>query len=147
MARKLKQDKTVEGQTPPDFLSQKLAEAESACRKRGTGRRAATLNKAEAEKIASDMQAVTWVVKFYRDKLRAAAARARCQSGIDRNDNRRLWLRELRASVDDFRRLTELTNHTYDSISDVPAWNPARALPCPYHWSDVLPIYERELSP
>jgi hypothetical protein len=143
----LKQDKKVEGQTPPDFLSQKLAEAESACRSAELGARAATLNKAEAEKIASDMQAVTWVVKFYRDKLRAAAAQARCESGIDRNDNRRLWLRELRASVDDFRRLTELTNHTYDSISDVPAWNPARDLPCPYHWSDVLPIYERELSP
>ena len=92
------------------------------------------------------MQAVTWVVRFYRDKLQAVAAQAQCDAGSDRNENRRVWMGELRTSVDDFRRLTEVTNRTYQSISDVPAWNPACTLPCPYHWSDVLPIYERELS-
>ncbi len=142
----LQQKKKVAGQTPPDFLSRKLAEAEAAWRSAELAARAARLNKAEAERIASDMRAVTWVVRFYRDKLAAAAAKTQCEAGIDRNDNRRIWLRELRASVDDFRRLTELTNRTYGSLSDVPAWNPTRDLPCPYHWSDVLPIYERELS-
>jgi hypothetical protein len=141
----LKQGKQVEGQTPLDFLSEKVTEAESAQRSAGLAARAATLRKAEAESIAADMQALTWVARFYRDKLKAVAAKALFESGIDRPNNRRLWLDSLRRSVDDFRQLTTLTGRTYDSISDVPAWNPTQALPCPYHWSHLLPIYEREL--
>ena len=64
----------------------------------------ATLSKAKAEKIASDMQAVSWVVRFYRDKLQAAPAKTRCDTRINRNENRGVWFRELPASVDDFRR-------------------------------------------
>ena len=51
--------------------------------------------------LGSDMQAVAWVVRFYRDKLRAGRPSA-VRSGIDRNETRSLWLGELRASVDDF---------------------------------------------
>jgi hypothetical protein len=117
-----------------------------ACRSAALGARTATANKPEAERIASDMQAVRWVVKFYRDMLQAAAeqARARGEGKTGRTDGCRQWLE---ASVVDFRRLTSLTHRTYESMSDVPAWNPTRDLPCPYHWSDVLPIYEQELSP
>jgi hypothetical protein len=142
----VKQNRRVEGQTPPDFLSRRLAEAEMACRSAALGARTATANKPEAERIASDMQAVRWVVKFYRDMLQAAAeqARARGEGKTGRTDGCRQWLE---ASVVDFRRLTSLTHRTYESMSDVPAWNPTRDLPCPYHWSDVLPIYEQELSP
>jgi hypothetical protein len=142
----VKQNRRVEGQTPPDFLSRRLAEAEMACRSAALGARAATANKLEAEQIASDMQAVRWVVKFYRDKLQAAAEQARAagEGKTGRTDGCHRWLE---ASVMDFRRLTSLTRRTYESMSDVPAWNPTRDLPCPYHWSDVLPIYEQELSP
>ena len=53
----VKQNRRVEGQTPPDFLSRRLAEAEMACRSAALGARTATANKPEAERIASDMQA------------------------------------------------------------------------------------------
>ena len=111
------------------------------------GAQAATRNRPDAQALATDLEAVTWVARFYRDKLAAAVAKALFDAGIDREKNRAAWLRELRASVSDFRKLTELTERTYESLSDVPAWNPTRALPCPYHWSHVLPIYEKELPP
>jgi hypothetical protein len=142
----LKQGKKIEGQTPLDLICRKVAEAESARRSAELGARAATRNKPEAERIASDMQAVVWVARFYRDKLKAVGARALFDTGIDPSENHSAWRRELRTSVDDFRQLTELTKRKYESLSDVPAWNPTNKLPCPYHWSDVLPIYERELS-
>ena len=67
-------------------------------------------------------------------------------AGIDKSHNRQVWINSLQESVNDFRQLTELTKRTYDSMSDVPAWYPTQKLPCPYHWTDLLPIYERELA-
>jgi hypothetical protein len=142
----LKQGKLVAGQTPPDFLSQRVKQSESALYSAKLGAQAATVNKAEAERIAADMQAVSWVAKFYRDKLEAASGKALFDAGIDKSHNRQVWINSLQESVNDFRQLTELTKRTYDSMSDVPAWYPTQKLPCPYHWTDLLPIYERELA-
>ena len=56
----------------------------------------------------------------------------------------RAWRRRFPVSVS----LRALTKETYDSLSDVPIWNPVRFKPdiCPYHWSDVLPYLEKELA-
>jgi hypothetical protein len=89
------------------------------------------------------MRAVAWVAKFCRDKLEAASAKALFDADIDRPHNRQVWIDSLRESVNDFRQLTDLTKTTYESMSDVPAWYPAQKLPCPYHWTDLLPLYER----
>jgi hypothetical protein len=142
----LKQGRPVEGQSPLDFLAQRVTQSESALSSAQRGAEAATVNQEEAERIVTDMQAVTWVAKFYRDKLEAASAKAMFDVGIDKSKNRELWTIALQESVNDFRQLTTLTSRTYESMSDVPAWFPTRKLPCPYHWTDLLPIYERELA-
>ena len=139
-----KSGKQLAGQTPGEFLAQKASEAEQALRDAQRGAQAATRNRPDAQALATDLEAVTWVARFYRDKLAAAVAKALFDAGIDREKNRAAWLRELRASVSDFRKLTELTERTYESLSDVPAWHPTHVLPCPYHWSHVLTIFERE---
>jgi hypothetical protein len=142
----LKQGKPVEGQSPLDFLAQRVTQSEAAFSSAQRGAQAATVNKEDAERIVTDMLAVTWVAKFYRDKLEAASAKAKFDAGIDKLRNRELWTNALRESVNDFRQLTDLTHRTYESMSDVPAWFPTRKLPCPYHWTDLLPIYEKELA-
>lgn len=142
----LKQGQGVEGQTPRDFLAQRVALAESAWNNAKLGAAAATANKVEAEQLAADMEAVVWVAKFYRDKLEAAAAKALCDAGMDRSENRRKELDFLQESLSDFRQLTALTKRTYESMSDVPAWYPFPKLPCPYHWTDLLPFYEHEYA-
>ena len=142
----LKKGEKPKGQTPGEFLAQKTAEAETALGEAQLAARAATLNRAEVERLATDMQAVVWVARFYRDKVKAAIAKALADAGIDPRENGRQWIDSLRQSVEDFRRLTALTQETYESLSDVPAWNPTQALPCPYHWFHLLPLYEKELA-
>jgi hypothetical protein len=142
----VKTGKTLPGQTPVAFLSENVKAAEKAWQEARLGADAATRNHAEAGRIATDMQAVTFVARFYADKLTALVAKTRADAGIDATESRKTFFRALEASVNDFRQLTELTKRTYDSISDVPACYPTQELPCPYHWSDVLPLYERELA-
>jgi hypothetical protein len=86
------------------------------------------------------------VVRFYLAKLRAAAAKARMEGSEGSIKDQHTFISELEASVDIFRDLTELTYPIYKSISDVPANVPERLKVCPYHWTDILPLYERELQ-
>jgi len=128
------------GQTPDEFLAVKLTEAENAAEQARLAAASATRRQVDARLMESDARAIVLVVRFYLDKLRAAEARAQ-------NDRAGL-LKQLEASLGDFRQLTDITKATYDSLSDVPIWNPVRFKPdiCPYHWSDVLPYLEKELA-
>jgi hypothetical protein len=128
------------GQTPTDLLASKLAEAEKAAGEASLAAAAATRRQGDARRIESDARAIVLVARFYLDKMRAAEARAR-------NDRAGL-LAHMEASLGEFRQLTALTKATYDSLSDVPIWNPVRFKPdiCPYHWSDVLPFLEKEFA-
>jgi hypothetical protein len=49
------------------------------------------------------MEAVVYVARFYRDKPAAAAGKARTGAGEDKPQSAKPWLRELQASVQDFR--------------------------------------------
>jgi hypothetical protein len=141
----VREERDVSGLTPLDFMRDKTAEAGRAAEMARLGMRAATRNVQEASRIAGDMEAISLVARFYHIKLKAAELKARY-----RNDDAsaRRWeefIEALKASVDVFAELTELTGTTYESISDVPASTPERLAKCPYHWSDVLPLYEKEL--
>jgi hypothetical protein len=54
------------------------------------------------------------------------------------------FLELLDHSVVIFKELTGLMETSYESLSDVPAVNPVKLETCPYHWRDLLPIYQRE---
>jgi hypothetical protein len=136
----LRAGKKAEGETPLDLLSAKLAEAEKALGEAKLAAAGATRREDDARRMESDARAVRLVARFYVDKMKAAEARAR--------GNRAEFVAWMEASVKDFRELTALTQRSYESLSDVPAWNPVRFKPdiCPYHWSDVLPYLEKELA-
>ena len=140
----LKQRHKIVGTSPLDFLADRVRQAEKACREAGLGARLAGRNKAEVERLETDMQAQVLVARFYLHKLRAALAKALFDDGCDRANNAALCLGYLRQSLEDFRTLTDLTRIAYESLSDVPAWNPEPLKVCPYHWSDMLPVFEKE---
>jgi hypothetical protein len=68
------------------------------------------------------------------------------ENNVNVERNKTEFLENLEASLDYFRELTVLTNFTYVSISDVPATHPEKLKTCPYHWSDVLPLFEQEME-
>ncbi len=85
-------------------------------------------------------------MQFYRTKLQAAVHRARSENGNAPDSSSRDFLRDLELSVHIYRQLTDLTDKVYDSISDVPAYHPVELKKTPYHWRDLLPIYEKEYT-
>ena len=141
-----KEGKPVAETSPMAFLAQKANEAEKSALAADKGASTATANRDEARRIASDAEAVQTIARFYREKSKAAVAKALADVGIDAAANAKACLDGLRASVGDFRHLTKLTNNTYESLSDVPAWNPSKELPCPYGWKDLLPLYNSKLA-
>ncbi|NWG13404.1 MAG: hypothetical protein HXY20_07725 [Acidobacteria bacterium] len=129
---------------PAAFVAAKAAEARRALRAAEAGARAAKRNQQEASRIESDARAVALVARFYEEKIRAAISGSLFAAGIERDANAAGLRKHLKASLDIFRSLVALTARTYTSISDVPAWHPVRLQACPYHWSDLLPVYEAE---
>ena len=132
--------------SPQDFCASKVKEAERCpalrvwrpARPRGI--------RTPPLRYVSDTEAVLHVACFYHAKVQAAIALALSDKGVRPGDNAAVCLDRLRASVDEYRALTDLTARTYESISDVPAWKPYNDLPCPFHWRDILPRFEAELA-
>ncbi len=142
----VKAGKSIEGISPIDYLATKVAEADKALASARDGVQKAVRNQPDAQRIATDAEAVAHVARFYLHKVAAAIAKALFDAGIDPVGNSKACLENLRASVAEFQALTALTANTYDSISDIPASTPTSTLPTPYHWADVLPLYQQELS-
>jgi len=76
--------------------------------------------------------------------MQAAAQRARA-AAPDATVKSDAFLAPLSASVETFEQLAELMK-TYDSLSDVPAWHPTRLEKVPFHWTDIVPLLQRELA-
>jgi hypothetical protein len=132
--------------SPVEFLARKAEAARQALTEAKQGAASATRNTAEAGRIATDAEEVLQVARFYQHKCAALAAKTRFDRKPAAASEGAKYLANLRASVEDFRALTAMTQRTYESLSDVPAWNPTPDLPCPYHWRDVLPLFEKELA-
>ena len=128
------------------FLAAKTDDARKAVWEAVTAATLSEDHRDEVEGIEHDMQAEELIAEFYHHKLQAAVAKALVDAEIDVDRNVKSCVTHLSASLNDFRALTNLTLETYESMSDVPAWNPVKSLPCPYHWSDVLPVYETEFK-
>ncbi len=132
------------GPTPLEFVNQLVQSAERAASLARTAADESTKGRAEAEAWASDAEAIRLVARFYQEKLHAAELRARAASPGSKTapDS---FLAPLEQSLETFRQLTKLTSR-YDSINDVNAENPVRIANVPYHWRDLLPVFEAELA-
>ncbi|HEY5552555.1 MAG TPA: hypothetical protein VIK52_11745, partial [Opitutaceae bacterium] len=141
----LRDGRTPPGPTPAAFIDDRVAAAKKAAKLAAAGAAASSRHRAEAAALERDAAAVQLVAEYYREKLRAAELRAQAQAPGARVAAD-AYLAPLQGSLEIFRRLAALLEPAYDSVSDVPIWNPFRFEKVPYHWNDIVPAFERELS-
>ncbi|WP_339319530.1 hypothetical protein [Paenibacillus sp. FSL R10-2734] len=141
------------GETPFDVVesSEMFADQAWAAIQRASAH--VTHNREEFDRIATDIEAIRYMVKFYGAKVRAAVKVLLYKHQVNGNYLDRVDLLEeavpyLRESLDWYRKLTELTEHTYLCANSM--LTPHRKIPIPdgrkyKHWKDCLPVYEEEL--
>lgn len=102
----------------------------------------------EYNRIVNDMRSIAALMAFYNHKTQAAALVLRFGHSHNLADLRAAEPL-LAASVDDFARLTELTQTTYTGAAGMVTSQrqiPVRGGPTTNHWRDLLPVYQRELA-
>lgn len=132
--------------SPIDFLEGKLESADQAIKELEIALSKINKNKDEVEKYILDAKATDLTSKFYYAKLNAAVYFTLYKAGINSVANSKRFLETLKRSVDIYQELTDLTTGFYESISDVPATHPVPIKKAPFHWKDILPLYEKEYA-
>ena len=102
----------------------------------------------EYDRIVNDMRAIAALMAYYNHKVQAAVLVMRY--GYDHNpDDLHQAEPLLAASVDDFARLTQLTDAAYRGAAGMVTSQrqiPVRGGPQTNHWRDLLPVYQKELA-
>jgi hypothetical protein len=102
----------------------------------------------EYDRIVNDMRAIAALMSYYNHKTQAAALVM--QFGYDHNQADLAKAEPLlAASVNDFARLTQLTDTAYRNAAGMQTSQrqiPVRGGPTTNHWRDLLPIYRTELA-
>jgi hypothetical protein len=102
----------------------------------------------EYDRIVNDMRAIAALMSYYNYKTQAAVLVM--QFGYDHNpDDLKQAEPLLAASVDDFARLTKLTDTSYRGAAGMVTSQrqiPVRGGPQTNHWRDLLPVYQKELA-
>lgn len=142
----LKSGHTIQGESPIDFLSGKVTDAEEALDEARMARALATVHRDELQRIAGDAEAIVHASRFYLHKVMALRSWVLLNEGIEARTNQDFFLEYLAESVEDYRELCRTTLPLYESVSDVPATHPIRLKKTPYHWNDLLVLYEKELT-
>jgi hypothetical protein len=102
----------------------------------------------EYERIVNDMRAIAALMAYYNHKTQAAELVMRFGYDHDPADLKQAEPL-LAASVDDFARLTQLTDTTYRGAAGMVTSQrqiPVRGGPQTNHWRDLLPVYQKELA-
>jgi hypothetical protein len=107
-----------------------------------------TKNRDEYKRIVNDMRAIAALMAYYNAKTQAAELVM--LFGYD-HDIAHLTAAEslLTTSVEDFRKLTALTDTSYRNAAGMQTSQrqiPVRGGPQTNHWRDLLPVYEKELT-
>src|ERR1039457_2558462 len=102
----------------------------------------------EYDRIVNDMRAIAELLADYNHKTQAGELARRVGYDHDQAD---LAMAEplLAASVEDFARLTQLTEATYRNAAGMQTSQrqiPVRGGPTTNHWRDLLPVYQAELA-
>ena len=102
----------------------------------------------EYDRIVNDMRAIAALMAYYNAKTQAAAQVM--LFGYDHNISHLTQAEQLlRQSVEDFKRLTDLTQSAYLTAAGMQTSQrqiPVRGGPTTNHWRDLLPVYEKELA-
>jgi hypothetical protein len=113
---------------------------------------AVTRNRSEFERLANDVACIGTLAAFFAVKMPAAGALLFQQGTTNRLDIRTAE-NALQSSVEAFTKLTQLTEKTYRFANSmqtghrkIPFGGAANGVGTNYHWSHVLPLYEKELA-
>ncbi|MGG1514177.1 hypothetical protein ABE504_02110 [Paenibacillus oryzisoli] len=142
------------GETPLDVVEAAEMFADLAAEAIERARPHVTSNPEEFERIATDIQAIRYMVRFYGAKVRAAVQVLLYKQAAKGDYLTRLEVLEkglpyLQESVEWYRKLTALTEKTYMYANSMLTAH--RKIPFPdgekyCHWRDCLPLYEEELQ-
>lgn len=142
------------GETPIDVVESAELFAEQAWTAIRRASQHVTSNREEFDRIASDVEAILYMVRFYGAKVRAAIQVLTYKHTVNGSYLEHTDLLEeaatfLQVSVEWYRKLTELTEKTYLYANSM--LTPHRKIPVPdgrkfKHWTDCLPVYEEELA-
>jgi hypothetical protein len=141
-----------EGETPPQIIQEVLDYSASAVAAADAAAPLVTKNRAEFERLRNDVHCIRAMSENYAAKVRAAilVLRYRHSGQVADMDQAAAYLAE---SLDHYRRLVELTDGTYrfaNSMQTAQRRIPVRGgeggQPANYLWSQVLPVYEDELT-
>lgn len=142
------------GETPVDVIESVELFADQAWTAIQRGSCHITRNKEEFERIASDVEAIRYMARFYGAKVRAAIQVLSYKhtvkgSYLERTDLLEEAVPHLQESIEWYRKLTGLTEKTYLYANSMLTSH--RKIPVPdgrkyKHWTDCLPVYEEELA-
>ena len=140
------------GETPVSVMSDVAAFATDAEGALKAAAPAITRNRAEFERWSNDVKCISTLAAFFAAKLPAAGA-VLFQRGTTNALDVKTVERGLASSVEAFEQLTKLTEKTYRFANSMQTGH--RKIPFPgaingvgtnYHWSQVLPLYRKELE-
>jgi hypothetical protein len=141
-----------EGETPPSINAEVLDFSARAVAAIDAAAPLVTANRAEFIRLQNDIHAIRAMSQNYVAKTEAAMAVLRFRYSKDLADMERAE-RALAESLKHYRMLTALTKDTYTAANSMQTAQ--RRIPVPggvggkaanYHWTQLLPIYEKELA-
>jgi hypothetical protein len=143
---------THEGETPPQICNEVLDFSKKAVDEIEAAAPAVISERDEFERLRNDVHCIRAMSQCYADKVNAAMLVLRYEHSHDVADMEKAAT-YLASSLDHFRELTRLTTDTYNYANSmqtsqrrIPAPGGAGGKPANYHWTQLLPRYERELA-
>jgi hypothetical protein len=141
-----------EGETPPQIIKEILEFSKKAVEEIDAAEPSVTENKDEYHRLQNDVHCIRAMSQFYAAKANAAILVLRYAHSHDLADmkNAAIYLAE---SVEHYRALVTLTENTYryansmqTSQRRIPLVGGVGGKPANYLWSQILPVYEKELT-
>jgi hypothetical protein len=141
-----------EGETPVSVIKEVLDYSAKAVAEIDAAAPVVTKNTDEFKRVQNDMHCIEAMSQNYAAKVKAAICVLRYAHSHDIADIEQAES-HLAESLDHFRELTRLTTSTYRFANSmqtrqrkIPVPGGADGKPANYHWSQLLPIYEKELA-
>ena len=140
------------GETPDSILADVEQESKDAVAAINGAVPLATQNQEEAKRLQNDIACIDAMGKFYAAKVRAAGLVLTYNHNHDLNAMRQAET-NLAASLDFYKQLSSLATPAYHfansmqtSQRKIPVSGGAKGQPANYLWSQLIPLYEKELA-
>ncbi len=141
-----------DGETPPSINAEALAFSAAAVDAIDDAAPLVTKNREEFARLQNDVHAIRAMTENYVAKSNAALAVLRYSYSHDLADMDRAE-KSLSASLDAYRSLVALTKDTYKAANSmqtsqrrIPVPGGRNGEPANYHWTQLLPLYEKEFA-